>query len=85
MIVRRLKPFIKQYKKLPPPIRKKADKQLILLLTNWQHPSLHTKKMKGYKNIWELRVDYHHRLTFQVTPERLTLRTISAQDILNKP
>jgi len=37
----------KAYIKLPLELKKKTDKQIKNLLTNTQHPSLHTKKMQG--------------------------------------
>jgi mRNA-degrading endonuclease RelE of RelBE toxin-antitoxin system len=36
--------FKRQYKKLPPPIKDAAKKQLAFLLANPQHPSLNIKK-----------------------------------------
>ncbi len=37
----------KSYSNLPLNIQKKADKQFLLLLSNYRHPSLRTRKMGG--------------------------------------
>ncbi|MDO8676187.1 MAG: hypothetical protein Q7K16_00810 [Candidatus Azambacteria bacterium] len=44
MNVRFTEPFLRRFKKLPGIIKEKFEKQLILLLHNLRHPSLHAKK-----------------------------------------
>jgi len=61
--------FKKSYKNLPSDIQKKVDKQLILLVNNFNHPSLYTKKIKGRQGIWEGRVDIHYRFTFEIVED----------------
>lgn len=85
MTIQRSKNFAKDYKRLPQNIQQKAERQLRTLIRDWRHPSLSTKKMKGHPDIWEARVDYHHRITFQVTHDILVLRTIGAHDIIKQP
>lgn len=85
MTIYRSKTFTKGYRKLPQNIRKKADRQLQTLIDNWRHPSLSTKKVKGYPHIWEVRIDYHNRITFNVKGDILLLRTIGPHDILKDP
>jgi len=77
--------FKKQYQKLPSPIRDLAKKQLAFLLSNPQHPSLNIKKMNDPRNIWEGRVTYNYRFTFQVEGELYILRTIGTHDTLKNP
>jgi len=79
------KKFQKQYQKLPPAIKDIAKKQLSFLLSNPQHPSLNIKKMKDPRNIWEGRVTYSYRFTFQAEGELYILRTIGTHDTLKKP
>jgi mRNA-degrading endonuclease RelE of RelBE toxin-antitoxin system len=62
--IRRTKTFDKTFLKLPAQIQQKTEKAVKLLLLEFYHPSLHTKKMSGQKDIWEARVDYHYRFTF---------------------
>lgn len=85
MTIHRSKTFNKGYRKLPQNLRNKADRQLRTLINNWQHPSLSTKRIKGYSDIWEVRVDYHNRITFQVADDMLMLRTIGPHDVLKNP
>lgn len=78
--------FEKSIRKLPVGVRKKFYKQVSLLLGNPKHPSLHTKKIKGADNIWEVRVDDHYRFTFSQDEDLITLRVIGHHDdVLKKP
>lgn len=77
--------FKKQYKKLPQQIQKATQKQLGLLLSNPDHPSLNIKKMQDSREIWEGRISYSYRFTFQKTEDAYILRTLGTHDILNKP
>lgn len=69
----------KSYSKLTSNIQKKADKQFILLLSNYRHPSLRTRKMGGVDQ-FEARIDLHYRFTFELTSDLITLRTIGMHD-----
>ena len=60
------KHFVRDYRKLPTEIQKAVDKQLELLLSNPQHPSLNFKEMQDPRNIWECRVTAAYRFTLQV-------------------
>lgn len=77
--------FAKDYAKLPDEIRKKLDRQLKNLTINFRHPSLHTKRVKGFQSIWEARIDYQHRITFVVKDDIATLRRVGPHDVLSKP
>lgn len=85
MTLRLSKPFIKQYAKLPTAVRKKVDRQLRTLATNFRHPSLHAKRIKGSEDIWEARADYKHRFTFQIVNNLIILRRVGPHDVLKKP
>lgn len=77
--------FQKKYKKLPQQIREKTKKQLRLLLSDPTHPSLNLKKMKDPREIWEIRITYSYRLTFQQFEEAFYLRNVGTHDILKNP
>ena len=79
------KTFTRDYRKLPQRIQKTADKQIELLLSNRNHPSLNIKKMQDPKNIWEGRVTESYRLTFQIKGDSYIMRKIRTHDILKKP
>ena len=81
--------FSKQFAKLPLPIRKKADKKLLLLAEKPDHPSLRTKKMRNtQKDVWEAQIDYHYHITFQYQIENgkknIILRSIGTHSIYRK-
>lgn len=71
--------FKKKYKKLPVSLQNKFTKQLKLLVEDYRHPSLRTRKMVGVDK-FEVRIDLHYRFTFELTPDTLTLRTIGPHD-----
>jgi len=77
--------FKRNYKKLPKQIQKQFHKQIVLFLENSKHPSLHTKKMEGYSDIWEGRVTRGYRFTFKITGDHYILRRIGSHDILRNP
>ncbi len=65
MIHRRSPEFKKAFKALPKPIQAKAVKAFALFKENPRHPSLGVKKIKGWDNLWEGRVDVFYRFTFE--------------------
>jgi len=83
--LRVLSTFKKDYKKLPPEIRYKVDKQLTFLLNNPDHPSLNLHPVQGTKRIWEGYVDYHYRFTFEVEGEYYVLRKVGPHNIIRNP
>jgi mRNA-degrading endonuclease RelE of RelBE toxin-antitoxin system len=85
MKFKRTDKFKKQYKKLPQQIQRSAKKQLGLLFSNPDHPSLNIKKMRDPREIWEGRITRSYRFTFQIVEETYLLRTIGTHDILNNP
>lgn len=86
MKVHRTKTFDKAFLKLPGHLQVKAEKAVKLLLRDFHHPSLHTKKMSGQKNIWEARVDYQYRVTFTIDDDAIILRVVGNHDeVLKNP
>lgn len=84
MTTRLSKPFRKDYARLPTKIRKKVDRQINTLTIDFRHPSLNVKKMRGKGDYWEARVDYKHRLTFQIHNDIIVLRAVGSHDVLKK-
>jgi len=72
--------FREAYRSLPSDLQKLTDEKLRLLALNRRHPSLHTKRIKGTKDIWEARVSLNYRLTFQKTKEGIFLRNLGPHD-----
>lgn len=79
------KSFEKDYCRLPLEIQKRLDKKLFLLLENFKHPSLRTRKMKGYFGIWEGRITQNYRFTFQVEKDGYLMRRAGSHSILENP
>ncbi len=86
MNVRRTKTFDKTFIKLPNRIQIKTEKAIRLLTQDFFHPSLHTKKIGGQKDIWEARIDYKYRFTFTLENDTIILRVIGNHDeVLRNP
>jgi mRNA-degrading endonuclease RelE of RelBE toxin-antitoxin system len=83
--LRILATFKKDYKKLPPEIRDKVDKQLMFLMSNPDHPSLNLHPIRGTSGIWEGYIDYHYRFTFEVEGEYYMLRKVGPHSIIRNP
>lgn len=79
------KSFVKDYRRLPQRIQKTVDKQLDLLLSDRDHPSLNVKKMNDPRDIWEGRVTHDYRFTFQIQGDLHILRRLGTHDVLRKP
>lgn len=86
MKIKAYKSFKKAYKVLPQNIQDKVDKQIEILEANYLYPSLHTKKIKGTEGIWEVRIDIHYRMTFEIIGDTIYLRTVGNHDeVLKNP
>ena len=79
------KNFVRNYRKMPQQIQQATDKQLELLLSNPQHPSLNIKKMQDPRHIWEGRISRSYRFTFQIENDTYILRKIGTHNTLKKP
>jgi addiction module RelE/StbE family toxin len=79
------KPFKRDYKGFPENIQEQIDKQIMHLLDNPKHPSLHIKKMEGHESIWEARVTKGYRITFQIDGDTYLLRRVGTHLILKRP
>lgn len=77
--------FDRDYAGLPAAIKDRTDKQLALLMTNPQHPSLRLKKVRGTDNIWEARISRGYRITLTIAGDTLVLRRIGIHDVLRRP
>ena len=86
MPVERTERFIRAYARLPARIRSKVDKALIQLDDDFRHPGLQAKRVRGAADIFEARVDYRHRMTYQRCGDVLLMRNVGRHnDVLDKP
>jgi mRNA-degrading endonuclease RelE of RelBE toxin-antitoxin system len=80
MRLRRTQRFKEAYLTLPAQEQERVKKALKLLETNWRHPSLRVKKIRGAPGIWEARVSRSCRLTFQLEGDVCLLRNVGEHD-----
>ena len=74
------KEFKKNYEKLPKDIQKRIDKQLKYLSENYRHPSLKSRKMSGYKSVYEIRVTKGYRMRFLLNGQEAHLLVVGPHD-----
>lgn len=77
--------FERDYRRLPRSVQARLDKRLFLLVANFFHPSLRTKRIKGHPHAWEGRITRSYRFTFQFEGEHCILRRAGTHDILATP
>lgn len=80
MKLAKTKAFVKNYHKLPKNIQKKTDKQLIFLSKNLRHSSIRAKKLEGFSDTWEGRVDRSYRFVFTIETSTITLLRVGPHD-----
>lgn len=73
--------FQSEFIKAPRIIQEKFQKQIKYLLRDIRHPSLHAKKFDEERDVWQARVDKHHRFNFQIRGDRyILLRIVKHRD-----
>lgn len=72
--------FKRAYKSLPEEVKSRVKETLRTLAVNIKHPSLHSKKIKGAKDIWEARIGLDYRITFQIIKDYFILRNVGHHD-----
>jgi mRNA-degrading endonuclease RelE of RelBE toxin-antitoxin system len=79
--------FIALYSNLPPSIRKKINRQFLLLANDPRHASLQTKPIQGTNGIYEARVDQNYHMTYERLPGDILLLRVVAKhaEALKKP
>jgi mRNA-degrading endonuclease RelE of RelBE toxin-antitoxin system len=77
--------FLNAFNQLPQAIQQKVKRQLQRLVDQTDTTSLHLKRMLSNHNVWEGRVDYHYRFTFERDAQSIYLRQVGIHDILRHP
>jgi mRNA interferase RelE/StbE len=78
MTIRYSRQFIKQYAAAPAVVRSAFDKQSALLVTNFRHPSLRTKKYDETRDVWQARVNRDWRFYFTIEGSEFHLHEIKS-------
>ena len=76
MKIARTARFRKAWEQLTKEEKALARKAIANLAVNIRYPALRAKKIKGAGNIWEARVSYSLRMTFQIEGNTIILRNI---------
>jgi len=72
--------FVRAYRALAPALRAAVDKALGLLCADPRHPSLRLKRMRGQREVWEVRVGRRHRMTFEIREGYYLMRAVGKHD-----
>ena len=78
--------FDKRYKRLPVPIKIKAEKQEKIFRKNPLHTSLHTEKLEPKnKELWSIRIDRSYRIIFRfIGGNTVLFLTVGSHDWIYK-
>ena len=68
--------FKKAWEQLTKGEKAVARKAITNLAVNVRYPALRARKIEGAENIWEARVSYSLRMTFQIEGNTIILRNI---------
>jgi mRNA-degrading endonuclease RelE of RelBE toxin-antitoxin system len=71
---------LRQIKKFPPAIKRKTQKSFKLLLEDYHHPSLKSRKMSA-EDVFEARIDYHYRFRFVVDDDDILIISAGIHDV----
>lgn len=74
------KKFLKRYDKLPLLIQRKVDKQIKFVIKDLRHPSVRAKKLEGFYDVWEGRVDRSYRFIFTIQGDIITIIGVGPHD-----
>ena len=69
-----------KFKRLPEYTRKKAARQFLALSQNLRHPSIHSKKLQGYEDVWEGRIDLFYRFIFMIEKDTVIIIRVGPHD-----
>ena len=72
--------FVQQYGKLAASIRKKVDKSILLLDSDFRHAGLKTHPVQSAPGIFEASVDSRYRMTYERRGDVLLLRNVDNHD-----
>ncbi len=66
MLIRRTDRFLKSYGTAPRSVQRACDKQILFLMNDLRHPSLHAKKYDESRNVWQARINDDWRFYFVI-------------------
>lgn len=70
----------KHFKRLPEHIKRKANRQFLALSQNFRHPSIRAKKIEGFSDVWEGRIDRFYRFIFTLGKDIITIIRVGPHD-----
>jgi mRNA-degrading endonuclease RelE of RelBE toxin-antitoxin system len=81
-----VKSFDREYKKLPPEIKRLIPDKLKDLLNNPRPPGLGFEKLKGYKNpdIYTIHITGNYKMSFVIDGSKATLRHIGTHNDIDR-
>lgn len=78
--------FVRQFKKLPEPLKQEVEERIKLLRTDPKHSFLKTHKLSGrLQGRWSCSVNFSYRIVFNYEkPDRIVLLVIGDHDVYRK-
>jgi len=80
------KGFDRQYKKLPPEIKKLIPEKLNEIMNNPRPPGLRFEKLKGYNkpNIYTIHITGNYKLSFEINSTTALLRCVGSHNEIDR-
>lgn len=75
-----LRSFLDAYDKLTAEDRARVQTAVTRLGSDWRHPSLRVKRLRGVDGIWEARASLSLRITFEIEGGTIVLRNVGEHD-----
>jgi hypothetical protein len=72
--------FVKQYLRLSTSTRRKVDKALLLLDTDFRKPGLRSHPIEGTHGVFEAYVDRRYRMTYERSGDTFIMRNVDDHD-----
>ncbi len=64
------------YDAAPEPVQRAFDKNVVLLLKSFRHPSLRAKKYDETNDVWQARINRNWRFYFQIVGDTYIIHKI---------
>ena len=76
--------FKRDFKDLPEHLQRRTEQALRFLVQDLRYPSLHTKRIRRTKHLWEARVTEDYRLVFRIKEDAYVLYGVGPHEILDR-
>jgi mRNA-degrading endonuclease RelE of RelBE toxin-antitoxin system len=85
MEIERTESFEQDFGRLSDSVKRRIEKALRLLASDFRHPSLRARITDKKRRIWKANIDGGYRLTFQIVGDTILLRRVGVHGVMERP